>query len=89
MQSRSCNLSNVLNLGLKTISGMLVNIDSSNHTLFLEFANPELFDKEKMVTAKPSVQFKFGLSHNGEEWKFKSLDLEHCFKQIREKARFF
>lgn len=42
-----------------------------------------------MVTAKPSVQFKFGLSHNGEEWKFKSLDLEHCFKQIREKARFF
>lgn len=89
MQSGSCNISKVLNLGLKNISGMLINVDSNAYTLFLEFANPELFDKEKMVTAKPSVQFKFGLSHNDKEWKFKSLDLEHCFKQIREKARFF
>lgn len=89
MQSASCNLTKMLNLGLKDISGMLIGIENNTYNLSLEFANPDLFVAEKMATAKPSIKFYFQLSRNNEEWRFKSLDLERCFNHIRGQAQIF
>lgn len=89
MQSASCNLTKMLNLGLKDISGMLIGIENNTYNLSLEFANPNLFVAEKMATAKPSIKFYFQLSRNNEEWRFKSLDLERCFNHIKGQEQVF